>query len=183
MSIPADCIPQGNGERIVEVTSKPDREGKQSFTIYWWGFNPSLNKDSVRAQGFHAVLIKTLALGDRVIDRTKGVQEPPLPVRSLEQLKQSIKNVKFTATGVVSIDLDRAVLDPQYQRIAAQYANVEMTEEVRNVIIQRYIAFYFGREQMFREMPCTNGPGEVYPVMVEVIKNADNGDETANAAV
>lgn len=34
----------------------PDKDGREQFTIHWWGYNPSLGIDSWRAQVFYAVL-------------------------------------------------------------------------------------------------------------------------------
>lgn len=48
------------------VESPPDKEGKQTFTSMWWAYNPSLDKDGWRGQGFHAhldTIVKNLPEG------------------------------------------------------------------------------------------------------------------------
>jgi hypothetical protein len=52
--IPDDCK-VGPGEEVMEIESDPDELGRVSFTMYWWGYNPSKGCESVRAQCFHAL--------------------------------------------------------------------------------------------------------------------------------
>lgn len=66
---PSDCIPEP-GCRTLEIHTTPDKENNQSFTIYWFGYNPSTDRDEPRAQEFHARVLEHIALGDKVIDRT-----------------------------------------------------------------------------------------------------------------
>lgn len=68
VGIPADCIP-GNGYRVLEITSGPDGQGRQSFTMYWRGYNPS-TLNAIRAQCFFAVVKDHKRDGDRIVDRT-----------------------------------------------------------------------------------------------------------------
>jgi hypothetical protein len=85
-----------------------------------------------------------------------------------------IKIVNFTGTGSVTIDLERAEADPQYLRICGQHDKTVPAQ--RDEALKRYVAVYFGRELMFQEMPCTNGPGEIFPVTLEV-RNAQYGSD------
>lgn len=41
---------------IVEVSGEPDCMGRSRFTAFWWGYNPSLDIDGVRAQCFRTDL-------------------------------------------------------------------------------------------------------------------------------
>jgi hypothetical protein len=39
---------------ILLKETRPDSLGRVRFTLLWWGYNPSLNRDSIRAQCFFA---------------------------------------------------------------------------------------------------------------------------------
>lgn len=58
------------------VKSQPDKLGRQQFTVYWWGYSPSMDKDIWRAQVFYANLVEHVKhskenLGKKVIIRYK----------------------------------------------------------------------------------------------------------------
>ena len=66
--IPDDCK-VGPGESVMEIRSRPDEQGRVSFTLYWWGYNAFLGRNGTRAQEFFAIPDKHALPGMRVIDR------------------------------------------------------------------------------------------------------------------
>jgi hypothetical protein len=80
---------------------------------------------------------------------------------------EDIKQVKFTGKGSVTIDLETAEKDPAYLRLAGQHDMTDATQ--RDLVLSKYLAFYFGWERMFQDLPCTTGPGDIFPIEMEVV--------------
>lgn len=94
--------------------------------------------------------------------------------------QDDIQTVRFTSKGSVTLDLERVEQDPAYLRIAGRY---DMTDsKQRDQVLCLYVAFHFGSERMFTNLPTAMGPGDVFPEKMEVVHGV-NGYCTAGEPV
>lgn len=78
---------------------------------------------------------------------------------------QDIIQVDLLLFGSLSLDMERMEQDPNWRTIAAQY---DLPLEIERAVFE-YITHYVRREKLLRDMPSTNGPGDLQLRQMEVV--------------
>lgn len=89
--------------------------------------------------------------------------------------EQDLVKVKWVASGVVELDLERVEQDPVWiNELSVRYDIADPVQ--RDQALTIYVARYMGQEFIFKETPSTFGPSEVFPTFVEVIPSGGTQD-------
>lgn len=81
-----------------------------------------------------------------------------------------IVQVKMTLAASVSIDLERVEEgDPMAWQQAS--LGLDLSDPIqKQQAIFKYLGMYLSRELLLTQCPSTNGPGELWPIEMEVVK-------------
>jgi hypothetical protein len=83
---------------------------------------------------------------------------------------QDIVQVRMSLVASISLDLQRIEEDdPVVWQQASEGIDLEDPVQKRQAIF-KYLGMYLSRELLLTECPSTNGPGEVWPIEMEVVK-------------
>ena len=84
--------------------------------------------------------------------------------------EDDIVQVKMTLAASISLDMQRIEEDdPVAWEQASSGMNLNDTEEKKQALF-RYLGLYIARELLLTKCPSTNGPGEIWPMDMEVVK-------------
>jgi hypothetical protein len=106
--------------------------------------------------------------------------------------EKDLVDVKVELTGSLGLDWERIYEDPVFRQITMIHGEVAIDDvndaspEWRQVVLQEYLLHYIARDRLLRDMPSTNGPGELNMKELEVIDGVSHeayGDITADTAV
>jgi hypothetical protein len=77
-----------------------------------------------------------------------------------------IKTIRFDTQGSIKLDLERVYEDPAWNAVTGDLS-IE-TEDDLNAALVKYFQFYFANEIIFKEVPSTCGPADIYSVRARV---------------
>ena len=85
--------------------------------------------------------------------------------------QEDIKTIRFIAKGSVALDMELVEQDTCYLRLAGM---CDMTQEgMPDLILKKYLAFHFGSEVIFQDLPTAIGTGDLRPYELEVVNGVD----------
>jgi hypothetical protein len=87
--------------------------------------------------------------------------------------EEDIIRVRVGLSGILELDLERIELDPNWRQIAMTYDLNDSQERAK--ALMAYVSHYVVRERFLREMPSTNGPGELNLLQMEVVYGQPDG--------
>lgn len=87
-----------------------------------------------------------------------------------------IIRIDFIVSGRIELDLERVIEDPTWRTVTSEF---QLPEELE-LALRSYLSFYTRSERFLREMPGTNGPGDINLVDMEVAFGQHNSSSTSN---
>lgn len=75
--------------------------------------------------------------------------------------------VRIVLSGTISLDWERIEADPAWVFVTA---GMDLSDpEDRKQALFKYIGAYLSRQLLLTDCPSTNGPGQVWPIEMEVV--------------
>jgi hypothetical protein len=86
--------------------------------------------------------------------------------------EEDILRIQVQLYGHIELDWERIESDPNWRQISQPFDLSNETE--RQLAVHQYVSHYVLRERFLRDMPSTNGPGDIRLTEMEVINGQPN---------
>lgn len=103
----------------------------------------------------------------------------------MARFEKDLVDIRLELKGFVGLDWERMYEDPVFRQAMIIHGEVPL-EQVhdadplwRSTVLQEYLLHYIVRDRLLRDMPSTNGPGELHLLKLEVVDG--NVDRSADA--
>jgi hypothetical protein len=83
--------------------------------------------------------------------------------------------VRVSTYLIADLDWERIEADPNWELVSRQFDITDPKE--KQTALFRYLGEYIAREQLLINMPCTNGPSDLYITDMEVINGNSNSEQ------
>lgn len=110
----------------------------------------------------------------------------------MARTEQDLFEIKIELTAFVGLDWERIFEDPAFRQATMIHGEIDLDDvqkaspEWHQAVLNEYLLHYILRDRVLRDMPSTNGPGELTLRKMEIINGSGHpadGDSTAGTAV